>query len=235
MKIQILEDSSITYTVRISDKSKRLGLKIRKNSWLEIIIPKYCLQSSVLNFVESKIDWIKKHAKKEEETLKFEISNNCEIFIAGKHLKVQIKKTLVGNSYAIENWEILILAISISKKDEKNEIKKTFEDYLKQISKKHLEDRSNFFAQKLGVSFKNITIKSQKTRWWSCSSQWNINYNYNIILCPTNIIDYLVVHELCHLREMWHDKKFWNLVESVSPNYRLERKWLKEHGEMIVV
>ena len=235
MEIQCLENINIQYNVRFSNKSKRLSLKIQKHSWLEIIIPKYFPHGSAVHFIESKLEWISKHLNKLKNLRTLDISNNWQISIPRELITIKINKTMIWNSYSIRKWNILILACSVSKKNQKQEIKNTFENYLKQVSKTHLENRSTFFAEKMWVRFNTITIKSQKTRWWSCSSKWNINYNYKIILCPTPIIDYLVVHELSHLKIMWHDKKFWNLVGSILPNYRLERKWLKENGETIVI
>lgn len=90
--------------------------------------------------------------------------------------------------------------------------------------------RAAYFAPLLGVTYKHITIRTQRTRWGSCSSQGNLNFNRLLALVPREVLDYVVVHELCHLREMNHSPKFWALVESILPDYRLRKKWLKETG-----
>lgn len=76
--------------------------------------------------------------------------------------------------------------------------------------------------------FNSISIKNQKTRWGSCSQNKNLNFNYKIIHLPTNLLDYLIVHELCHLKELNHSKSFWQLVSLAIPDYKLRRKALKE-------
>lgn len=91
-----------------------------------------------------------------------------------------------------------------------------------------------YYAKLLNVSYGRITIRNQKTRWGSCSSKGNLNFNCMLMLTPDEVVDYVVVHELCHRIEMNHSKVFWNLVESVLPDYKERRKWLKEHGAEIM-
>lgn len=90
--------------------------------------------------------------------------------------------------------------------------------------------KTNEYAKQLGVSFHKIRIGNQRTRWGSCSSKGTISYNWKLVLMPELIMDYVVIHELCHLVEMNHSKRFWDLVESMMPNYAECRAWLKKNG-----
>ncbi len=101
-------------------------------------------------------------------------------------------------------------------------------------AKEIFEARVSFFAERLGVKVNQIRIKSQKTRWGSCSNKGNLNFNWHAIVAPEEVIDYLVVHECCHLVHMNHSKEFWDLVESICPNYRECRQWLKNHDTQIL-
>ena len=94
--------------------------------------------------------------------------------------------------------------------------------------------RVRYFADQIGVRYKRITIRNQRTRWGSCSTKGNLNFNCLLMLCPKEIIDYVVVHELCHRKEMNHSARFCDLVASVLPDYKASRKWLKEHGPGIL-
>lgn len=93
-----------------------------------------------------------------------------------------------------------------------------------------LSEKAAFYAERLSVTYREIHIKDQKSRWGSCSSLGNLNFNWRILMAPESVCDYIVIHELCHLKHMDHSERFWRLVERNCPEYRQYRKWLKEHG-----
>lgn len=98
----------------------------------------------------------------------------------------------------------------------------------------HIPKRVSYFAKHIGVTYGKITIRNQKTRWGSCSSKGNLNFNCLLMLTPTEVIDYVVVHELCHRKEMNHSGAFWAEVEKALPDYKEQVKWLKENGGQII-
>ena len=98
----------------------------------------------------------------------------------------------------------------------------------------YIPERVAHFAEKMGITYGRITIRNQKTRWGSCSSKGNLNFNCLLMLTPPEVIDYVVVHELCHRKEMNHSKAFWDEVSHVMPDYEKARAWLKSEGDMIM-
>ena len=94
--------------------------------------------------------------------------------------------------------------------------------------------RVEYFAEKIPVTYGRITIRNQKTRWGSCSSKGNLNFNCLLMLAPPEVLDYVVVHELCHRKEMNHSERFWREVENILPDYRERKKWLKENGGRLI-
>lgn len=102
-------------------------------------------------------------------------------------------------------------------------------DYKKRL-RPVLLHRAAFYAEIMGVDYNRISIRDQKTRWGSCSAKGNLNFNWKLSLMPPEILDYVVVHELAHRREMNHSARFWSQVEQVLPDYKERRRWLKEHG-----
>ena len=97
-----------------------------------------------------------------------------------------------------------------------------------------LPQRVKLYGAQLGVSYGTITIRCQRTRWGSCSSQGNLNFNCLLMLVPEAVRDYVVVHELCHRKEMNHSQRFWAEVERILPDYRLSRNWLRQHGGALI-
>ena len=98
----------------------------------------------------------------------------------------------------------------------------------------YIPGRVKHFAPMVGVTYGGITIRNQRTRWGSCSSKGNLNFNCLLMLLPPEIIDYVVVHELCHLKEMNHYPKFWAQVERILPNYRILKQQLKDRGAPLI-
>lgn len=90
--------------------------------------------------------------------------------------------------------------------------------------------RVEYYHSVTGGHYTSITIRDQKTRWGSCSSRGTLSFNYRLIFAPPKVLDYVVVHELCHLTHMDHSKNFWNMVESIMPEYKEYKLWLREHG-----
>lgn len=107
---------------------------------------------------------------------------------------------------------------------------KTRKDYInnKEKARKILANKVEFYSRKYNFNYARISVRDQKTRWGSCSLKGNLNFNYKLIFLPERLLDYVVVHEICHLKEMNHSKDFWNLVSLTFPNYKDLKKELKK-------
>ena len=97
-----------------------------------------------------------------------------------------------------------------------------------------IPDRTAYFASLIGVTYGRITICNQKTRWGSCSARGNLNFNCLLMLAPPEVLDYVIVHELCHRKEMNHSPRFWSEVAKVIPDYKNHEKWLKTEGTRLM-
>ena len=115
---------------------------------------------------------------------------------------------------------------------------KLSEEEIRELAEKAriiIPERVAYYAPRIGVSYGRITIRNQKTRWGSCSAKGNLNFNCLLMLTPPEVIDSVVVHELCHRREMNHSKKFYAEVLRVFPDYWKWDRWLKDHGPAIMM
>jgi predicted metal-dependent hydrolase len=97
----------------------------------------------------------------------------------------------------------------------------------------YLEEKVNFYAEQIGVTFNKISIRKTVSRWGSCTSKGNLSFSIFLWNKPNHVIDYVIVHELCHRKYMNHSKAFWNLVEVSYPEYQLAEKWLKINGNKV--
>lgn len=102
-------------------------------------------------------------------------------------------------------------------------------------AKEYFPKRAAYYQQYTGGCYQRITIRDQKTRWGSCSAKGTLSFNWRLMLAPPEILDYVVIHELCHLTYMDHSAAFWRKVESVCPGYRTARRWLKDHGHELTL
>ena len=107
----------------------------------------------------------------------------------------------------------------------------TLEKRYRNAARQQFESRVACYHRITGGNYTSVTVRDQKTRWGSCSSRGTLSFNYRLIFAPSVILDYVVVHELCHLTHMNHSKAFWNMVASVMPEYQTYRNWLREHGQ----
>ena len=98
----------------------------------------------------------------------------------------------------------------------------------------YIPGRVAYFSKQVGVNYGRITIRNQKTRWGSCSSKGNLNFNCLLMLTPPEVIDYVVVHELCHRKEMNLSKAFWNEIAKILPDYKRQVQWLRNEGRRII-
>lgn len=105
---------------------------------------------------------------------------------------------------------------------------------LADAAKQDIPRRVARFAALVGVTYGRITIRAQKSRWGSCSGKGNLSFNCLLMLCLEDVRDYVVVHELCHRKELNHSPRFWAEVEKVLPGYRIQRKWLKDNGGALI-
>lgn len=119
-----------------------------------------------------------------------------------------------------------------AKREEVPEFTEEERKALTKKARKMILEKVAYYAPIVGVTYGRIAIRKQRTVWGSCSAKGNLNFNYLLAMMPDEVVDYVVVHELCHRKEMNHSPRFWAEVEKVIPNHKVLRKWLKEEGSV---
>ena len=215
----------------IKTKRKTISIKIREDATLEVRAPLNMSKEKIDEFVKSKEKWIAKYIGKVEENYaskkQFELKFGDFIRLRGKHASICPVEGNIG-SYDKDKNIFLIPEIANS-----HEIKDMLIKLYKLIAKDYIKERVSDFARSMNVNPTAIRITSAKTRWGSCSGKNSINFSWKLIMADDETIDYVVVHELAHIKQHNHSKKFWNIVESFIPDYKKQKEKLKKLGEKL--
>lgn len=214
----------------IKKARKTISIKINENGEVIVSAPLFISNKRLQQLIKSKEGWIISKLKHIKESKEEGFSLERGVSYLGVNYPISIFHT-EGNSIRIAfNKSSFNIYVPYGVSDEDEIIKAALIKWYREEARGILEKRTNLYAEILGVYPKKIFIKDQKTRWGSCSSKGNINLNYRIIMAPLDIVDYLVVHELCHLVHLDHSKEFWKLASNILPDYRKSRNWLKLNG-----
>lgn len=143
----------------------------------------------------------------------------------GRELTLKVEYGSYDRGASLEG-DVLKIVVT---KNHKEQIPVMLEHWYRFKASQVLRRMTAYYAARMNLRVNRITIKDQKTRWGSCSSKHNLNYNYRLVMAPEKVMEYVVIHELCHLIHMNHSREFWNEVERLQPEYRQYRKWLKDH------
>ena len=173
--------------------------------------------------------------RSKRKTLSIEITANRKIIIRSPYnIDDEYIYSFISKKRA---WIEKHLKDSKYNQQDTENIARLSSEEIKQLADKalnYIPERVKHFAAAADVAYNKITISNQKTRWGSCSSKGNLNFNCLLMLTPPEVIDYVVVHELCHRKEMNHSKKFWNEVRKILPEYEKSKQWLKDNGSSII-
>jgi len=185
------------------------------------------------NLLQVKLEEAKKHEKEIRQGEIFEILEE-QYILKFKYTKRQrITSYLEENYLVTEIPETLKTKIEAENIDVEKEQKESLIKLFKKIAETYIYSKARDIVKIYKTNFNDISVKDQSTKWGSCSSKKNLNFNWRLIFTPYKVIDYVVIHEICHLKEMNHSKDFWNLVLIQSPNYKLHRKWLKDNQDIL--
>lgn len=230
----IINDIIIPYEIQVNSRAKRLAIRISQGN-VKISVPRNIPIKQAQTFIEAKKEWILKHwqAQNAERDGGRGLVEGSEIPYLGNNLVLHIK-IYEGRRLKISrlNNELTIfLPEGLPQESQALLLPEGLKQWYKEEARRILWDKLDYYAQALGVEYRQFRLKEQKTRWGSCSAEGNINLNWRVILAPEQVVDYLVIHELAHLRHLNHSRDFWRLVECHMPEYKRWRKWLRMHGK----
>ncbi len=221
------ENSGVLHPVniKVTKRKKTISIRIDKNKIL-VNTPKFVKENYILSLLERKKKWISQTILKNNKQYKNNFANK-EAFYLGKKYKINTKKGL-SNGVILKNDYLEILY------NRKNiNVKKTLEQWYRLRCYLLLENRLKYYSKKINLKYNSFSIYSFKRRLGSCDNKRHISFNWKIIFMPKKIIDYVVIHELCHIIHFNHSKLFWKEVSNFCPEYKSHKSWLKNNFSIL--
>lgn len=216
-------------------KRKTMSLEINRDGIINVIAPNGLDKTFIVNKVKNKSDWIIKKLDEIEVlnnnryTRSYE-SGDIFLYLGNEYiLEVLVDKTTIGTSVSLEKNKLIVRSNSNNKDVIQRALKNWYTDETLGITK----ERINYYKLFFEDTVTSIKIKDQKSRWASCTYKNEILFNLRCSMMPIQIIDYIVVHEMCHMEHRNHSKDFYLAVERILPDYKERVKWLKNNGVLM--
>ncbi len=224
-----LDGTAIPYKVRYSSRTKYLRMEITPGTGLLVVLPKGRALEAAVDFLERRKDWVLKtmavygpvHAQKDWD-------HGRRVRYLGRELAVEVRREGKVDGVRLVKDKLVITLVSGIHPEV------LLEHWCRLRASQVIKERVQAQSRKMGVTYNKLHIRAQKTRWASCSAKGNLSFNWRLIMTPADVIDYVVVHELAHLKELNHSRRFWALVAAHCPSWQGQRKWLRDNGRLMI-
>jgi hypothetical protein len=207
--------------IRISLRARRITLRVcQMTGELKITIPPKLQMSVLRKFIDKNMNWIRSNLNKRSPSVI--ITEGILLPIIGQSRRILVDTNL-DNNYLLKETELLLPKT-------KNPFEVQLKLVLKKIAEEYFKAICADYANRLEVEFLRISVRDPTSRWGSCSSDKKLMFSWRLIMAPLEVSSYVAAHEIAHLLQMNHSRKFWAIVSSIYPNYCNQRNWLRENG-----
>lgn len=213
-------------------RRKSVGVQVTPAGEVKVLIPWQCAEAVGVQFLAENEQWVRRQLAKFEmlRVPEMRFVSGERVWYLGEELRLclledRLDSRLCGNEVGVDGGAIFVFG-----EDVKSILLKWYRARAEDI----LIDRAAVFSEEMGVRPKNVRVRSQRTRWGSCSSLGNVNFNWRLVMAPLEVMDYVVIHELAHLKHMDHSKAFWGFVEQFDSGFREKKGWLKRHQPLLL-
>jgi len=233
--IVTLHGREIRYVVRLSARARRLSLRIRDRNGVEVIVPRPRGAPGVEWVLRSHAPWIlrtlDRMEKLEDAGVLAHLTSGVRLPLMGEARTLRIESTGRRRSMVtLTETEIIVHRAANGSRDSRT----VLERWYRSLASVEIPRRVELINAQHGFSYGRITVRNQKTRWGSCSRKGTLSFNWRLVLLPRSVADYLICHELAHLKHMNHSPRFWQAVEQLDPAYRESERWLRRHGRTLL-
>jgi predicted metal-dependent hydrolase len=225
----LIDGKLVMVAVRVSQRATNYRLSLPHAGGPVLTVPRYGNWKEAESFLNRQLDWLAARLKRAAKPVTFKAG--VRIPLRGVEHRIVATGTVRGRVEAYEEAGESCLAVP----GEPAHRARRLTDWLKTEAQKDLARRVAVHARRLEVDVKSISMRSQATRWGSCSTNGRLNFNWRLVMAPPFVLDYVAAHEVSHLIEMNHSDAFWATVERTLPNMEKGREWLRAHGRQLMV
>lgn len=226
-------DKNISVEVVRSRKRKTASIQVN-DGLIKAIVPEQLPALTIAEIIRKRASWIRR--KLHEQSLV--VVPSKKEFVSGESITYLGRDYRLKVSRGIERGITLqgkYLEVKVSADADEASIRKVVVNWYKRQAQRRLAEKSNRYAKIMRVAPNSISVKDYKARWGSCSTKGDISFNWRIIMAPHHIVDYVVIHELCHLKHHNHSPDYWRAVRREYPDYEASRQWLKYNANQLII
>jgi predicted metal-dependent hydrolase len=226
----LLDGCSVHYTLKRSNRARYGRLEVGSESGLTVVVPAGYKIDRVRLFILPKHRWITEKLGKYgylESTQKQQgLKPGDSLPYLGRNMRIETRESPDHAGDVRLCQQSLVVSVSPGNA----RINMALEKWYRDEAEKKIRIMVDGLCGRMGLSYNRVKLKGQRTIWGSCSPRHNLNFNWRLVMTPEPVIEYVLVHELAHLREMNHSPRFWKIVEQYCPRWREHRRWLREHA-----
>jgi len=220
-------DETLIVRVRESARGKTARIIVGPRRPLEVIVPRGTADAQVDAFLEEKRSWVERKVATAREIAarppRLRLDRPGLVWVAGQ--EVPVERSNGHRSIArLTDGRLLVAGSGEGAAG-------AIERWYRREGRRRIKEIVNREAARLGLEYKSIAVRDTRTRWGSCSRNGNLSFSWRLLVAPPEVLEYVVVHELCHLRESSHQKPFWRALEAARPGWQQQARWLREHGQ----
>ena len=223
---------SLEYRIRRSDRARHARIVVDADG-VEVVVPRRMALRHVEPFVNETRPWIERTLRRYQDAVvdaevRVDLRDGGEVPYLGEQLDLDVRVE-PGRTRPHVRRRGDVLTVKVATRG-REPIRDALERWYRKQARPEVEDRLDAAVARAGTGYTALTIRQQRTRWASCSSNGSMSFNWRLLLAPPEILDYVVEHEVAHLEVLDHSPRFWRLVRSRVPDYKQHERWLRRNG-----